>query len=76
MFQKLIFKNISYIRILKYSKINKDWIEVIADLETREWALHHILGLGDSVVLWEPEELRESILISARKILDSYSKNL
>ncbi|MGE8951550.1 transcriptional regulator, partial [Leptospira interrogans] len=36
----------------------------------------HILGLGDSVVLWEPEELRESILISARKILDSYSKNL
>ncbi|ASV05218.1 transcriptional regulator [Leptospira interrogans serovar Canicola] len=70
------FKNISYIRILKYSKINKDWIEVIADLETREWALHHILGLGDSVVLWEPEELRESILISASKILDSYSKNL
>ncbi|EMS82989.1 helix-turn-helix transcriptional regulator [Leptospira noguchii] len=70
------FKNILSARILEYSKIDKDWVEVKADLETKEWALHHILGLGDSVVLWEPEELRKVVLSSVGKIIDFYSKTL
>ncbi|EMO30182.1 WYL domain protein [Leptospira interrogans serovar Bataviae str. HAI135] len=75
-FQNLIFKNILSARILEYSKIDKDWVEVKADLETKEWALHHILGLGDSVVLWEPEELRKVVLSSVGKIIDFYFKTL
>ncbi|MCG6168831.1 YafY family transcriptional regulator [Leptospira sp. FAT2] len=67
------FRMISYGRILEYSTINKDWIEVKADLETKELALHHILGLGDSAILIEPKELKKEILSQAEKLSMAYS---
>ncbi|EMY78946.1 WYL domain protein [Leptospira weilii serovar Ranarum str. ICFT] len=67
---------ISYVRILEYLKIDSDWSEIEVDFQTREFALYHILGLGDSAVLLEPKELREVVLSSAEKIIRSYSKSL
>ncbi|EMJ94114.1 helix-turn-helix transcriptional regulator [Leptospira alstonii] len=65
---------ISYVQILEYLRIDSDWSEIEADLGSREFALHHILGLGDSALLLEPKELREVLLSSAEKIINSYSK--
>ncbi|MGJ4752151.1 helix-turn-helix transcriptional regulator [Leptospira kmetyi] len=67
------FKMISYGRILEYSKLNSEWTEVKADLETKEWALHHVLGLGDSAILLEPKELKTELINAAEKIAGSYS---
>lgn len=41
--------------------------------ETKEWALHHVLGLGDSAILLEPKELKTELINAAEKIAGSYS---
>ncbi|XDD49474.1 helix-turn-helix transcriptional regulator [Leptospira sp. WS92.C1] len=67
------FKSISYNRILEYPTITDSHLEIKADLETFEWALYQMLGFGNSVFVLEPQELKQAVIESARKILDSYS---
>ncbi|MBM9502478.1 YafY family transcriptional regulator [Leptospira sp. 201903071] len=65
-------KSFTYNCILEYPTIDDNWIEAKVNFETKEWALQHILGLGNSAIVLEPKELKEAITASAENILKSY----
>ncbi|PJZ53276.1 helix-turn-helix transcriptional regulator [Leptospira adleri] len=66
------FRLFAYNCILESTKIDDSWIKARVNFETMEWALHHTLGFGSSVIVLEPKELREAVSASAKEILKSY----
>ncbi|TGL60618.1 helix-turn-helix transcriptional regulator [Leptospira sarikeiensis] len=65
-------KRISYVKCLNIKPMEKGFVEMTLDLETREWALGSMLQYCDSVFVLEPLELQEAIRHKAKQILKTY----
>ncbi|TGK03210.1 YafY family transcriptional regulator [Leptospira langatensis] len=65
-------KSLPYVRFKELRTLDGGFAEIDIDMETREWALSHVMHFGESIYVQEPGELREAIIQRAKDILEMY----